>query len=216
LCRAHLNHRVIRLSCLSPKRTTSNRLHPDDPPVSPLGGVARIFTNYNAYERAFDIANSPNFGACLCVGTWGEGGKGMGKDPVEAALSFGARKKLFNIHFRNVSEPLPKFRETFVDNGYMDMYKVMKACARSTSRHHHPRPRPRGRRVPATTTPIPSATKALRDHVNASVMCGARFLRAALLARLPGDCVYQYNFPAICRMRVRCPGDGRTSPTPRD
>ncbi|MBK5295495.1 MAG: mannonate dehydratase, partial [Acidobacteriia bacterium] len=56
-------------------------LHPDDPPVSPLGGVARIFTNYAAYERAFEIANSPNFGACLCVGTWGEGGKGMGKDP---------------------------------------------------------------------------------------------------------------------------------------
>ena len=102
-------------------------LHPDDPPVSALGGVARVFTNYAAYERAFEIANSPNFGACLCVGTWGEGGKGMGKDPVEAALSFGARKKLFKIHFRNVSSPLPKFRETFVDNGYLDMYKVMKA-----------------------------------------------------------------------------------------
>lgn len=102
-------------------------LHPDDPPYSPLGGVARLFTNYGAYEKAFEIANSPNFGACLCVGTWGEGGKGMGRDPVEAALSFGARKKLFKIHFRNVSSPLPKFRETFVDNGYMDMYKVMKA-----------------------------------------------------------------------------------------
>ena len=102
-------------------------LHPDDPPFSPLGGVARIFTNYDAYERAFQIANSPNFGVCLCVGTWGEGGKGMGRDPVEAALSFGRRKKLFKIHFRNVSSPLPKFQETFVDNGYMDMYKVMKA-----------------------------------------------------------------------------------------
>ncbi len=102
-------------------------LHPDDPPFSPLGGVARLFTNYAAYERAFEIANSPNFGACLCVGTWGEGGKAMGRDPVEAALAFGAKKKLFKIHFRNVSSPLPKFRETFVDNGYMDMYKVMKA-----------------------------------------------------------------------------------------
>ena len=102
-------------------------LHPDDPPVSPLGGVARIFTNYDAYERAFEIANSPNFGACLCVGTWGEGGKGMGRDPIAAALSFGAKKKLFKIHFRNVSAPLPKFKEAFVDDGYMDMYKVMKA-----------------------------------------------------------------------------------------
>ena len=102
-------------------------LHPDDPPVSSLGGVARIFTNYDAYERAFQIANSPNFGACLCVGTWGEGGKGMGRDPIETALAFGAKKKLFKIHFRNVTSPLPKFREAFVDNGYLDMYKVMKA-----------------------------------------------------------------------------------------
>lgn len=102
-------------------------LHPDDPPTSPLGGVARIFTNYGAYERAFEIANSANFGACLCVGTWGEGGNGMGKSPVDAALAFGAKKKLFKIHFRNVSAPLPKFRETFVDNGYMNMYDVMKA-----------------------------------------------------------------------------------------
>jgi mannonate dehydratase len=140
-------------------------LHPDDPPVSPLGGVARIFTNYSAYERAFEIANSPNFGACLCVGTWGEGGKGMGKDPVEAALSFGARKKLFKIHFRNVSSPLPKFRETFVDNGYLDMYKVMKALRKVDFQGH----------VPGGGAMYPQANyaytlgymKALRDRVNA-------------------------------------------------
>jgi len=31
------------------------------------------------------------------------------------------------VHFRNVSAPLPHFVETFVDDGYMDMYLVMKA-----------------------------------------------------------------------------------------
>src|SRR4051812_41949349 len=102
--------------------------HPDDPPVASLGCVARAFRTYAAYERAFEIAGSDNFGACLCVGTWGEGGKqGFGKDPVEAVRAFGAKKKIFKVHFRNVSSPLPKFRETFVDNGYMDMYEVMKA-----------------------------------------------------------------------------------------
>jgi mannonate dehydratase len=102
-------------------------LHPDDPPVDSLGCVARIFRNYANYERAFQIAQSDNFGVCLCIGTWGEGGKGMGKDPVEAVKAFGSRKRIFKVHFRNVSSPLPKFRETFVDNGYMDMYQVMKA-----------------------------------------------------------------------------------------
>ena len=50
-------------------------LHPDDPPVDSLGCVARAFRNYAAYERAFQIAGSDNFGVCLCIGTWGEGGK---------------------------------------------------------------------------------------------------------------------------------------------
>jgi mannonate dehydratase len=103
-------------------------LHPDDPPVQALGCVARAFRTYAAYERAFEIAASDNFGVCLCIGTWAEGGKqGFGKDPVEAVRGFGARKKIFKVHFRNVSSPLPKFRETFVDNGYIDMYQVMKA-----------------------------------------------------------------------------------------
>ena len=103
-------------------------LHPDDPPVRSLGCVARAFRTYAAYERAFEIAGSDNFGVCLCIGTWGEGGRqGFGKDPVEAVRAFGARKKIFKVHFRNVSSPLPRFRETFVDNGYIDMYGVMKA-----------------------------------------------------------------------------------------
>ena len=103
-------------------------LHPDDPPVESLGCVARVFRTYAAYERAFEIAGSENFGVCLCIGTWGEGGKqGFGKDPVEAVRAFGAKKKIFKVHFRNVSSPLPKFRETFVDDGYLDMYQVMKA-----------------------------------------------------------------------------------------
>ena len=105
-------------------------LHPDDPPVDSLGCVARAFRTYAAYERAFEIAQSDNFGVCLCIGTWGEGGKqAFGRDPVEAVRAFGAKKKIFKVHFRNVSSPLPKFRETFVDNGYIDMYGVMRALA---------------------------------------------------------------------------------------
>ena len=39
---------------------------------------------------------------------------------------FGGRGKIFVIHFRNVSSPLPQFVETFPDDGYQDMYRVMK------------------------------------------------------------------------------------------
>ena len=103
-------------------------IHPDDPPVPVLAGVPRcIFGNFEGYKRALEIANSPNVGICLCCGTWLEGGRQLtGKDPEEMIRYFGAQK-IWKIHFRNVSAPLPHFVETFMDDGYYDMYKIMKA-----------------------------------------------------------------------------------------
>ena len=102
-------------------------MHPDDPPVPNLGGVPRcVLGNFQGFRRALEIANSPNIGVCLCVGTWLEGGNLMGKDVYESLRWFGERKKLFKVHFRNVDRPLPHFKETFMDDGYGDMYKVMK------------------------------------------------------------------------------------------
>ncbi len=102
-------------------------LHPDDPPVPTLGGVARVIRNFEGYQRAIDIANSENFGLCFCVGTWAEGGTTMGKDVLEMITHFGGHGKIYKIHFRNVDAPLPKFRETLIDDGYVDMYEVMRA-----------------------------------------------------------------------------------------
>jgi mannonate dehydratase len=103
-------------------------IHPDDPPVPVLAGVPRcIFSNFEGYKRAFEIANSPNVGMCLCCGTWLEGGPLMGKDVVETLRYFGRQGKVWKIHFRNVSAPLPHFVETFMDNGYMDMDQITKA-----------------------------------------------------------------------------------------
>jgi mannonate dehydratase len=103
-------------------------IHPDDPPVAELGGVPRcIFSSFEGYRRALEMADSPNVGICLCVGCWLEGGSLMGKDVLETIRYFGSHKKLFKVHFRNVNQPLPHFVETFLDDGYMDMYKVLKA-----------------------------------------------------------------------------------------
>jgi mannonate dehydratase len=103
-------------------------IHPDDPPQPVLAGVPRcIFSNFEGYKKALEIANSPNIGICLCCGSWLEGGKQLtGKDPEEMIRYFGA-KKIFKIHFRNVSAPLPHFTETMIDDGYYDMNKIMRA-----------------------------------------------------------------------------------------
>ena len=133
-------------------------IHPDDPPVYALGGIPRcIFGNFAGYKRAMDIADSPNIGVCLCVGCWLEGGKqGMGASVEEAIHYFGARNKLFKIHFRNVSNPMPEpWVETLMDDGYQDMHRVMQALRAvefDGSDHSRPHPRddrgqPRWRRV---------------------------------------------------------------------
>lgn len=103
-------------------------IHPDDPPCPSLAGIPRcIFSSFDGYQRAMDIADSPNVGICFCVGCWLEGGELMGRNALESIQHFGEQGKIFKVHFRNVDKPLPHFVETYVDDGYMDMYQVMKA-----------------------------------------------------------------------------------------
>jgi len=107
-------------------------LHPDDPPVAKMNGVAKLFTHYDGYHRAEQIAEriepgAAHWGLTFCVGTWSEGGEHMGKNVFEMIQDFGGRGKIQEVHFRNVSSPMPHFVEAFPDDGYMDMYQVMKA-----------------------------------------------------------------------------------------
>ena len=69
-------------------------IHPDDPPVPVLAGVPRcIFSSFEGYKRALEIADSPNVGICLCCGTWLEGGRQItGKDPEEMIRHFAPRR----------------------------------------------------------------------------------------------------------------------------
>lgn len=99
------------------------QLHPNDPPVTHQG-VARIFRSRQAFRRAMEISHhSPYSGLLFCTGCWAE----MGEDVVAAIREFGSRGHIFQVHYRNISAPLPDFHETFPDNGILNMYRVMKA-----------------------------------------------------------------------------------------
>jgi mannonate dehydratase len=102
-------------------------LHPNDPPTDqPLGGIPCLITSYERYNRAFEIAgDSPYLGMEFCTGCWLEGGDAFG-NMLAAIREFVERGKIFIVHFRNVTAPLPVFTETFLDNGYMDMYQAMR------------------------------------------------------------------------------------------
>ena len=101
-------------------------LHPNDPPVPSIAGIPCLIRSFDGYKRAFEIGGSDHLGMEFCAGCWLEGGDGFG-DMLEAIRYFGERGKIFIVHFRNVSAPLPHFVETFLDDGYMDMYRPMKA-----------------------------------------------------------------------------------------
>ena len=98
-------------------------LHPDDPPVSPLAGVTRIFTSVEAFKRMITILDSDFNGIEFCQGTFAE----MGANIPETIRYFGKRKKIVYVHFRNVKGSVPKFYECFIDEGDTDMFEAMKA-----------------------------------------------------------------------------------------
>ena len=123
---ANFEHFITRAARAAEEAGVFIGIHPDDPPIARLGGVPRIFGTFENYQRALAIADSPNVGICLCVGCWLEGGELWGVDAVEAIRYFAEQNKLFKVHFRNVDAPLPHFVETFIDDGYQDMYQIMK------------------------------------------------------------------------------------------
>ena len=95
-----------------------------------MGGIPCLIHRYEDYQRAFELANSPNLGMEFCVGCWLEGGQAFG-DMFQAIRHFVREGRVFIAHFRNVSAPLPVFTETYLDNGYMDMYRVMRTFCES-------------------------------------------------------------------------------------
>ncbi len=103
-------------------------LHPDDPPVESLGGIARLFRNFDGFKRAMAIADSDAWGLDLCLGCWSE----MGGEPavMEAIDYFGPRGKILYVHFRDVQGMVPKFAECFIGEGNFNAARVMRALKR--------------------------------------------------------------------------------------
>lgn len=103
-------------------------LHPDDPPVPrgtpALAGAAHIVSTFDDYHRIFDIVPSRSNGMLFCQGCVTEM---QGVDVYDAIRHMGEIDKIVMVHLRNVRGEFPKFQETFVDNGDVDMYRAMQA-----------------------------------------------------------------------------------------
>ena len=107
----------IRLAC-----------HPHDPGVPPewFNGVARVLGTVDGMKRLVEIHDSPYHGLNLCLGTTAEMLQDPAREIRDVIRYFGQRKKIFNIHFRNIRGTRDEFQEVFPDEGDMDMHEVMK------------------------------------------------------------------------------------------
>lgn len=95
-------------------------LHPDDPPLPKLGDVSRIMISAKNIKKAiYDIHPSDILGVTMCQATYHM----MGEDVEQVIRDFA--DKIFFVHFRNATGNKLKFRETFHDNGDLDMGKLI-------------------------------------------------------------------------------------------
>jgi mannonate dehydratase len=98
-------------------------LHPDDPPLSPIRGVARIIRSVEAFDRALAMHDDPCHGMTFCQGNI----RLMTDDLPATIRHFGATGRVPFVHFRDVRGTPERFRETFHDDGPSDMLQAM-AC----------------------------------------------------------------------------------------
>lgn len=114
------------LECVVPVAEAADvkmAMHPDDPPLSPIRGVARIMSSLENYQRMIDLVPSPANGIGLCQGNFS-----LMTDDLPAAIRhFGAQEKIFFVHLRDVRGTPEKFAETFHDDGQTDLAECLRA-----------------------------------------------------------------------------------------
>lgn len=99
-------------------------LHPDDPPLPMLGGVAHVLRDRAAFDRVLDTFDSPALGLNFCVGTWSEMG---GVDVLAALCDYLARDRVAYVHLRDVRGAHGRFEETWLGEGDVDAIAVLGA-----------------------------------------------------------------------------------------
>jgi mannonate dehydratase len=101
--------------------------HPHDPGVPPQGyrGVQRVLGTVEGLKKFVSIAPSPYHGLNFCVGTIAGNLNNPSEEIYDVVRYFGERKKIFNVHFRNIRGRRDQFQEVYPDEGDIDMVRVM-------------------------------------------------------------------------------------------
>jgi mannonate dehydratase len=102
--------------------------HPDDPPMPTVRGQPRLVYQPRHYQRLIDLAPSPANQLEFCIGSLAEMTEG---DIYETVDTYSRQRRLGYVHFRNVTGKVPHYRETFIDEGDVDMLRVLAILQRN-------------------------------------------------------------------------------------
>ena len=98
-------------------------LHPDDPPLETVRKQPRLGYHPNHYKGLMELVANPYHVMELCIGTLGEM---AGGNLYEAVEYFAKNHKIGYLHCRNVRNKAPYYKETFVDEGEIDMARILR------------------------------------------------------------------------------------------
>lgn len=102
--------------------------HPDDPPLPFLRQTPRLVYQPDLYQRLIDLHPSPANCLEFCLGSIAEMTRG---DVYEATDTYSKQERIGYIHFRNVVGKVPHYHEVFVDEGDIDMLRILKILKRN-------------------------------------------------------------------------------------
>jgi mannonate dehydratase len=96
--------------------------HPDDPPLPSVRAQPRLVYQPRFYQKLIDLNPSPANTLEFCIGSLAEMTEG---DIYETVDTYSRLQRLGYVHFRNVRGKVPTYKETFIDDGDVDMLRVI-------------------------------------------------------------------------------------------
>jgi mannonate dehydratase len=102
--------------------------HPDDPPTPTMRGQPRLVYQPRHYQKLIGLSRSPANCLEFCIGSLAEMTEG---DVYEAVDQYSRQGRIAYVHFRNVRGKVPNYKETFVDEGDVDMARVVAILKRN-------------------------------------------------------------------------------------